>query len=99
MGRHNCIDSFYIGQTYSKIPKQLIRDNCNLVLLFKQDDMNLRHIYSDHVNTDMSFDRFKHLCSLAWKDKYGFLVISKDSELEEGRYRNQFDRYIVDINS
>ncbi|WP_221935866.1 hypothetical protein, partial [Klebsiella pneumoniae] len=27
MCRHNHIDSIYIGQTYSKIPKQLIRDN------------------------------------------------------------------------
>ncbi|WP_221936014.1 hypothetical protein, partial [Klebsiella pneumoniae] len=27
MGRHHHVDSIYIGQTYSKIPKQLIRDN------------------------------------------------------------------------
>ncbi len=98
MGRHNQIDTFYLGQTYSRIPKQLIRDNANLLIIFKQDDMNLKHIYSDHVNTDMSFERFRQLCSLAWKDKYEFLVISKDSELDEGRYRKQFDNYILDIN-
>lgn len=97
MGRHNYIDTFYLGQTYSRIPKQLIRDNANMLIVFKQDDMNLRHIYSDHVNTDMPFDKFKQLCSLVWKDKYGFLVISKDSELNEGRYRKQFDNYIIDI--
>lgn len=99
MGRHNHIDTFYLGQTYSRIPKQLIRDNANMLVLFKQDDMNLRHIYSDHVNTDMTFETFKLLCSLAWKDKYGFLVVSKDSDFNEGRYRKQFDSYIVDINS
>uniref|UniRef100_UPI001C8F977A hypothetical protein n=1 Tax=Klebsiella pneumoniae TaxID=573 RepID=UPI001C8F977A len=45
LGRHNHIDSIYIGQTYSKIPKQLIRDNVNFLIVFKQDDMNLKHIY------------------------------------------------------
>lgn len=34
MGRHKDIDSFLLCQTYSSIPKQLIRDNANLILLF-----------------------------------------------------------------
>ena len=95
MGRHNDIDSFYLSQTYSKIPKQLIRDNSNVLVLFKQDDLNLKHIYDDHVNTDMSFDLFKQVCSGCWKDKYGFLVIIKDNDIDKGRYRNKFDTYII----
>ena len=65
MGRHNNIDSIYIGQTYSKIPKQLIRDNVNLLILFKQDDTNLKHIYNDHVGTDMVSEKFKQVCCSA----------------------------------
>lgn len=49
MGRHKDIDSFYLCQTYTHIPKHLIRDNANLLILFKQDDLNLKHIYNDHV--------------------------------------------------
>lgn len=94
MGRHKQIDSFYLCQTYTRIPKHLIRDNANLLILFKQDDMNLRHVYSDHVNTDMSFEDFKRMCSVCWKDKYGFLVIDKDSDIGHGRYRKEFDEYI-----
>src|SRR5436190_1339729 len=94
MGRHNHIDTFYIGQTYSKIPKQLIRDNANFIILFKQDDTNLRHIYNDHVDTDMPFDKFKTLCRLAWKNNYGFLVIDKDKDLYKGRYRIGIDSII-----
>lgn len=98
MGRHNNIDSFYLCQTYSKVPKQLIRDNANLLILFKQDELNLKHIYSDHVNTDMLFDEFKWLCSHCWSNKYGFLVIDKDSEFkrncESARYRKGFDIFI-----
>ena len=94
MGRHSSIDSFYLCQTYSRIPKQLIRDNTNLVVVFKQDNMNLRHIYDDHVNTDYTFEDFRRMCSLCWRDKYGFLVIDKDSNINEGRYRKSFDTHI-----
>jgi hypothetical protein len=93
-GRHKSIDCFYLSQTYSSIPKQLIRDNANLIVIFKQDNTNLKHIYNDHVNVDMSFDEFKNLCSYCWKNKYGFLVIDKDSEISSGRYRKGFDCYI-----
>lgn len=33
MGRHSRIDCFYLCQTYAKIPKHLIRDNENLLIL------------------------------------------------------------------
>lgn len=95
MGRHNYIDSIYIGQTYSKIPKQLIRDNVNIIIIFKQDETNLKHIYSDHVGSDMTYKIFKEICSIAWQQKYGFLVIVKDDPVENGRYRLGFDKYVV----
>lgn len=95
MGRHSAVDSFYLCQTYSRIPKHLIRDNANLIVLFKQDELNLRHAYEDHVNTDMSFNQFKDVCALCWRnDKYGFLVIDKDNDIDDGRYRKGFDTYI-----
>lgn len=95
MGRHNNIDSIYMCQTYSRIPKQLVRDNANFIIIFKQDDMNLRHIYNDHVNTDMTFNQFKEICAQAWNEgKYGFLVIDKDRELNNGRYRLKFDTFV-----
>jgi len=52
------VDCFYFCQTYARIPKYLIRDNANLLILFKQDYTNLKHVYNDHVNTDMSYDEF-----------------------------------------
>ncbi|KYM96000.1 hypothetical protein ALC62_13349 [Cyphomyrmex costatus] len=57
MGRHASVDCFYLCQTYAKIPKHLIRDNANLLILFKQDGTNLKHIYNNHVNTDMSYEK------------------------------------------
>ena len=44
MGRHNNIDSFYLCQSYSQIPKHLIRDNANFLIIFKEDVLNLSNI-------------------------------------------------------
>ena len=95
MGRHSKVDCFYLCQTYAKIPKHLIRDNANLLILFKQDGTNLKHLYNDHVNTDMTYDDFYDICCECWRDKYGFLVIDKDSALSNGRYRCGFNEYAV----
>jgi len=95
MGRHANVDCFYLCQTYAKIPKHLIRDNANLMVLFKQDGTNLRHAYNDHVNTDMSYDDFYALCRACWQRKYGFVVIDKDSALRNGRYRRGFNEFAV----
>lgn len=94
MGRHMDIDSFYLCQTYTHIPKHLIRDNANFLIVFKQDDMNLKHIYNDHVNTDMTFENFREACTACWRDDYGFLVVDKDRPLFNGRYRRGFDTFI-----
>lgn len=74
MGRHKHIDCFYLSQTYSKIPKQLIRDNVNLIIIFRQDEKNLKHIYNEHVNTDMEWLKFKKLCSMIWQDRFDFFI-------------------------
>ena len=98
MGRHRCVDCFYLTQTYTRVPKHLLRDNCNFIVLFKQDDLNLKHVYVEHVNVDMSFETFKELCTLCWnRSDRGFVVIDKTSPAERGRYRCGLDTFIRDI--
>lgn len=95
MGRHEIVDCFYLCQTYARIPKHLVRDNTNFLVLFKQDEMNLKHVYNDHVNTDMTYSQFKNICSECWNtDKYGFITIDKDSDVDKGRYRRGFDSFL-----
>lgn len=95
MGRHNNVDTFYICQTYSYAPKQLVRDNANMLVIFKQDFKNLTHIYNDHVNTDMKFEKFKEMCSRVWKGgKNKFVIIDKDRDMNQGRFRSSFDTFI-----
>lgn len=85
--RHFNVDCFYLGQTYSRVPKHLIRDNANFLIVFKQDDLNLKHIYDDHVSGDVSWPEFKKMCTLCWREPYGFLTIDKDGS----NFRKGFD--------
>ncbi|CAH2008046.1 unnamed protein product [Acanthoscelides obtectus] len=94
MGRHKGVDCFYCVQSYSWVPKSVIRDNANLIILFKVDNTHLSHVFSDHVAPDMTFKQFQDMCAMCWSDKHGFLVIDKDSELTSGRYRKGFDSFI-----
>lgn len=95
-GRHNKIDIFYLAQSYSKVPKQLIRDNANLIVLFKQDETNLKHVYNEHCSGDMSYQEFKSFCTACWnRNRFSFVVICKDSERDDGRYRWGFDMFVV----
>jgi len=86
MSRHVNVDCFYLCQTYAKIPKHLIRNNANHLILFK-DGINLKHVYNDHVNIDMFYEDFCELCRSYWRQKYGVLVIDTDSALTDGRYK------------
>ena len=94
-GRHKNTDCFFLCQTYSSVEKRLIRDNANLIVIFHQDNTNLKHIYDDHVSVDMPLQSFKDLCSLCWKEPFGFAVIDKDCGIDKGRYRKGFDSYIM----
>jgi hypothetical protein len=94
MGRHKSIDCFYLCQSYTRVPKHLIRDNANFIILFKQDELNLKHVYDDHVSPEITFDDFKSMCIICWKKKYDFLTIDKSRELQQGRFRLGFDKFI-----
>jgi hypothetical protein len=94
MGRHKNIDCFYLCQTYTKIPKQLIRDNANFLIVFKQDELNLLRIYRDNVSSELTYEQFKEMCHLCWQDKFNFLVIDKEKDFNSGGYRKGFDCFI-----
>ncbi len=99
MCRHSGASSvFYLAQTYSKIPKQLVRDNSNLLIILKQDDTNLKHIFNDHSSADMDFSEFRKISHFCWNHSdYGFMVIDKTREMNEGRYRCGFHTFIKKI--
>ncbi|KAF0714016.1 tigger transposable element-derived protein 4-like [Aphis craccivora] len=92
--RHSGASSvFYLEQTYSKIPTQLVRDNSIFLMILKHDDTNLRHILN-HSSADMDFSEFRKMCHFCLNHSdYGFLVIDKIREMNERRYRCGFHTF------
>lgn len=97
MGRHQSVDSFYLTTTYTRVSKHLIRDNCNFLIFFRQDELNLRHIFNDMgVVCHMKFDQFQQFCFDCWGvGTHGFAVIDLDSDVDNGRYRKGFANFLV----
>ena len=94
-GRHKEIDCFYLAQTYSKIPKQLLRDNTNLICLFRQDHTNLKHVYDDYVGGDLNYNQFSKFCSSCWNsDDFGFVTIDMTRKPNNGKFRNKINDFL-----
>ena len=69
-----------------------------MLAIFGQYVVNLKHIYDDHVNTDMSYKKFRELCEKCWGNgNYGFLVTDKDRALNIERFRNGSDKFLINI--
>ena len=91
-GRHNNCDTFYISQNYFRLPRQTIRENANLIILFPQDAKNIAHIHADHC-TDMDINEFKEFCHTVWSKQYNFVTIDLASSKMNGKYRENFDTF------
>lgn len=96
-GRHNNVDVFYISQSYFRLPRQTIRENSNFLILFPQDEKNLRHIYEDRCSNDsndLSYDLFKLFCNNVWNEKpYNFVTIDSTRDQNAGKYRKNLDEF------
>ena len=78
-GRHNNCDTLYISQNYFRLPRQTIRENANLIILFPQDAKDLNHIHADHCDDDMSIEEIKKFCRSVWQVKHNFVTMDLTS--------------------
>ena len=92
-GRPNNVDTIYIAQNFFRLPRQTVRENANLMMLFNQDAKNLNHIYQDHC-TDITFDEFSNFCNNVWKQgEHNFVTINLSRRsAQDGKYRCNFDK-------
>jgi hypothetical protein len=92
--RHNNVDCFYISQNYIKLPKNTIRENANLFIIFPQDQQNLSYIYRDHCG-EIDKVEFSDICKEIWSEKYNFITIDKTSDKNKGKFRKQLKYFYL----
>ena len=94
-GRQNNCDTFYISQSYFRLPRHTVRENSNFIVLFPQDAKNLNHIYADHCDGDMTLDEFKRFCRTVWEIKHQFVTLDLTSGKLAGKYRKNLDCFYL----
>lgn len=70
-------------------------NNYNVIEYFEMCEVNMEYVNYDNILLDISYKEFKKLCLLCWVDRYGFVVIVKDFESNDGRYRKNFIKHIM----
>ena len=91
-GRQNNCDTFYISQSYFRLPRHSIRENSNFIILFKQDAKNISHIYMDHCEGDMPLTEFKEFCRRVWTSSpHQFITLDLSGDTPHAKYRENLD--------
>ena len=85
-GRHNNIDIYYISQSYFHLPRNTIRNNSNIIILFKQTLRDIILLFHDIAGLDMNLEEWKQLCRKAWENDYDYLQIDRLAKIGNGRY-------------
>ena len=85
-GCHNNIDFYYISQSYFHLPKNTIRNNSNIIILFKQTRRDVILLFHDITGLDINLVECKQLCPKAWKNDYDYLQIDRFAKIGNGRY-------------
>ena len=86
-GRNEDLDVYYISQSYFGLPRQSIRNNSDILILFKQTLRDVQSMYYDIGAYDMKYDEFKEMCHKAWDEKYNYLCIDMTKNKNDGKYR------------
>ena len=85
-GRLNNIDIYYISQSYFHLPKNTIRNNSNIIFLFKQTLGDIILLFLDIAGLDMNLYEWKQLCRKAWENDYDYLQIDRCAKIGEGMH-------------
>ena len=85
-GRHKKLSCVYLSQSYGKVDMQVIRNNVNLLCIFRQNKHYTKRIYDDFVGSDMTIAEFENMCKKCWNEPYGFLTINTSKKAHSGKY-------------
>lgn len=70
---------------------RVIRNNLNMLAIFKHNKHYIKFIYDDFIGSDMTFEKFVEICNKCWSNDYGFIVKNLTLKPNEGKYMNNFE--------
>jgi hypothetical protein len=76
----------FITQSYYSTPKD-IRLNCEYYQLFKMPTLREKRQICNEMSTDIDYERFVKLFEEATKNKHGWMLVDKKSDIPEMKFR------------
>ena len=70
---HESLKVYYFSQSYSGLPRQSVRNNCDRLILFKQTLRVVQSMYYDIGAYDMLYSEYKEMCHKAWGERFNYL--------------------------
>lgn len=83
LGRHYNINTIYLAQSLIKVPKNCIRDNSNMFILFHLNKMDINYLYNNlfkNFNGGIDKDEFISSIEELLRDQYSYITYSKDKK-------------------
>ena len=85
-GRHYNIDVYYLSQNYFNLPKNTLRNNSNIVVLFRQTLRGIILLFHDIPGLNMKLEEWKQLCRKTWENDFEYQQIGRFAKVREGKY-------------
>lgn len=87
---------FLLTQTYCSVGgmPRTIRENCQILLLFKNKDENQIKKVCSEIGTDISVDKFMDYFNYATKEPYNFLTIDFNPSSKDKTFQRNFTEYL-----
>ncbi len=92
--RHANCSSFYLNQKYTN-NDTVIRDNANLILLFRTPSKPIETLYNDYVQSDLDWKVFHNAVNRVFSKPYSFIAIDKTASDMGRKYREGFDKPLL----
>lgn len=94
MSRHANISIMLLSQAYHNIGKT-IRLQMSSIIFFKGSNKELKVLAEDYTPPGKTLREFRELVGSVTREPFQFLSIDLELKIEEGRYKQNFDRIII----
>lgn len=79
-----------MSQCYSVVDFKEIRNNLNMIILFKQNKHYTRLVFYDFIGA-IGLEKFMEMCDRCWSEDCGFLAININLKAADGKYMDKFE--------
>ena len=84
--RDKNVDFHYKSRSYFHLPKNTIRNNSKIIILFKHTLRDIKLLFHDVAGLDVNLEEWEEVRRKAWENDYDYFQIDRFAKIREGLY-------------